>query len=113
MVSFNQLPILASGSCLLAEIIYLGLLIFNSARYFFSNNWTVIISKINVSIAIIFINSIGFYLAVSNAIRDKSDSEIPIWLQFVCVIVIMLCVCLEVFFIILIIVTKGVLWLFE
>ena len=65
LVSCSTIPILAAILILSAEFLNLIFVVFAIIYYRYHKNWLLIISRVNVSIGIIFINLTAFYLSLT------------------------------------------------
>ena len=69
LASCSTFPLFASFICLSTEIGYLTFVLTTVCRYRYQKNWFVILSRVNVSLAIMTINLVATYIGLT---QDRS-----------------------------------------
>ena len=112
LASCPTIPVLAASLCLFVEFFYFIFVIFTVCRYWYQKNWLIVLSRINVSIAIVLINLIAVYIALT---QDRSPNGIKVvnfYMQILVVFLVVMCIVFELLMMILtgIVVLCGLVW---
>ena len=102
LVGLCHSPIMASISSLVIEFLYMLYVVIVACRYFYMQSKLILISRINMSLSIIFITALALYLSITQAGKDIESIEISRTLQFVGVFVILFSMLLETLLVVLV-----------
>ena len=95
LASCSTFPLLTSLVCLFTEIAYLTFVLVTVCKYRYQKNWFVILSRVNVSLAIVVINLLATYIGATQDRTPTGIKEVNSILQLVCVIIVVVCIVLE------------------
>ena len=95
LASCSTFPLFTSGVCLLTEVSYIIFVLVTVCRYRHQKNWFVILSRVNVSLAIVVINLTATYIGLTQDRTPTGIKEVNSILQLICVVIIVVCIVLE------------------
>ena len=104
LVSCSTFPLLTSLLCFIIELLYIVFVIYSICRFRYQKNWLIIISRFNISIAIIAINLAACYISVTQDTTSGGVKEVSFPLQVAIVILVLLCIGLEFMMIVLMVI---------
>ena len=76
LVGLCQNPVMGALLSLSIELAYFFFLMAVISRYFYVQSWWIIVSRINISVSIIFITSLALYLSIAQAGKDLGQVEV-------------------------------------